>query len=173
MQFRVPQFIDMEDKIIGPLTLKQFGYVLGAGGLSYLIWKVVPIGFIAFMIIVPVASLFLSLAFLKINNRPFGDLLESAFSYYTGGKIFTWKQPGPKLVGNTHGEQALLETDRRNTIARIDQSKLHDLSLGLDVLDQEKSDEDLRRELAGDQFSVRETAHEVENVAPNPQADAK
>jgi hypothetical protein len=153
MQFRVPQFIDMEDKIIGPLTLKQFGYVLGAGGLSYIIWKVIPIGFLAFMLIVPIASLFLCLAFLKVNNRPFGDILESAFAYYTGSKVFTWKQPGPKIETNTHGEQALLDTERRNTIARIDQSKLHDLSLGLDVLDREKTDEELRRVLSGEQVT--------------------
>ena len=28
MQFPVPQFTDVEDKIIGPLTLKQFGIIL-------------------------------------------------------------------------------------------------------------------------------------------------
>ncbi|MFM2424198.1 MAG: hypothetical protein RLZZ70_589, partial [Candidatus Parcubacteria bacterium] len=32
MQFEVPQFIEIEDKIFGPLTWKQFLYV--GGGLS-------------------------------------------------------------------------------------------------------------------------------------------
>ena len=31
MQFPVPQFTDVEDRIIGPLTIKQFGIVFGAG----------------------------------------------------------------------------------------------------------------------------------------------
>ena len=43
MQFKVPQFIDMEDKIVGPLTLKQFAYILGAGGFSFLLWTFIPI----------------------------------------------------------------------------------------------------------------------------------
>lgn len=152
MQFRVPQFIDMEDKIIGPLTLKQFGYVLGAGGLTFVIWTFISIKFIALLIIIPVAGLFLSLAFLKINSRPFGEVLESAFTYYTGSRLFTWKQPVAKGVANTNGEQALVDTSKRNAVANINQSKIHDLSLGLDVLDKPTTDEDLRKALAGDQF---------------------
>ncbi|TSC80302.1 MAG: hypothetical protein G01um101429_152 [Parcubacteria group bacterium Gr01-1014_29] len=31
-QFQVPQFIEVEDKIFGPLTTKQFFYLLGGGG---------------------------------------------------------------------------------------------------------------------------------------------
>ena len=31
MQFQVPQFIETEDKIVGPFTLRQFMYVAGAG----------------------------------------------------------------------------------------------------------------------------------------------
>jgi hypothetical protein len=93
MQFRVPQFIDMEDKVVGPLTLKQFAYILGAGGFLFIIWTFISIKLIALPLILGVSALFLSLAFVKINNRPFGDILESAFAYYTGSKIYTWKQP--------------------------------------------------------------------------------
>src|SRR4051812_22528867 len=93
MQFRVPQFIDMEDKVVGPLTLKQFGYILGAGGFSFVIWTFISFKLLAIPLMLGVSALFLSLAFVKINNRPFGDILESAFAYYTGSKIYTWKQP--------------------------------------------------------------------------------
>ena len=84
MQFRVPQFIDIEDKVIGPLTLRQFAYLLGAGGFSFIIWTFIPIKIIALVLSVAVSGLFISLAFVKINNRPFADILESAFSFYTG-----------------------------------------------------------------------------------------
>ena len=43
MQFQVPQFIEVEDKIFGPLTFKQFVYVLGGAGACYLLWRVLPI----------------------------------------------------------------------------------------------------------------------------------
>lgn len=36
MQYPVPQFTEVEDKIIGPLTLKQFGIIFGAGVIVFL-----------------------------------------------------------------------------------------------------------------------------------------
>ena len=43
MRFQVPQFIEVEDKIFGPLTLKQFIYLAGAGGLVFVLWRVLPL----------------------------------------------------------------------------------------------------------------------------------
>ena len=75
MQFQVPQFIDIEDKIFGPLTAKQFFYLAGGGALIFIMyvflqfWLVILLG-------VPVAALSLSLAFLKINGVDFLQLNE-------------------------------------------------------------------------------------------------
>ena len=134
MQFRVPQFIDIEDKVIGPFTLKQFGYIVGAGGFSFLIWTFIPIKFIAILLIIPVASLFLALAFVKFNNRSFGELLESAFTYYTGAKIYTWKQPEAKKT-ETSVDRVVADTQKEIIISKTNQDKIHDISLGLDVFE--------------------------------------
>ena len=131
MQFRVPQFIDTEDKVFGPLTLKQFGYVVGAGGLSFLIWTFIPIHFIAVLIIIPVAGLFLALAFARFNERSFGEILESMFTYYTGARIYTWKQPEEKL--ETSVDKIVAETQKEIIISKTNQDKIHDIALGLDV----------------------------------------
>ncbi|HQL34900.1 MAG TPA: PrgI family protein [bacterium] len=69
-QFTVPQFIDVESKIIGPITTRQFLIFLGAAviiGISYKVFDFslfLTIGIIVFII----AGAF---AFLKINGRPF------------------------------------------------------------------------------------------------------
>ena len=42
MQFQVPQFIEIEDKIFGPLTFKQFIYLAGGGGLCFLLYTILP-----------------------------------------------------------------------------------------------------------------------------------
>lgn len=142
MKFRVPQFIDIEDKIIGPLTLKQFGYVVGAGGVSFILWTFIPIHFLAVIVIVPVAGLFLALAFVKYNNRSFGEFLESAFMYYTGAKIYTWKQPAPELETNqTNIDKIVSDTTKQMIISKTDRDRIHDLSLGLDVLDRVSAEE--------------------------------
>ena len=145
MQFRVPQFIDMEDKVIGPLTLKQFAYILGAGGFSFLIWTFMPIKTIAVLLIMIVSGFFLALAFLKINNRPFGDILESAFAFYTGNKVYTWKQPvaGVNESTDPHIEQVVADATKEITIAKANRGKLHDLALGLDVFEHVPEPQDL------------------------------
>nr|HPI66783.1 PrgI family protein [Candidatus Paceibacterota bacterium] len=70
MQFRVPQFIDIEDKLFGPLTFKQFIYLAGGAGLVFVIYKTIPLVFAIFLMI-PVAGLAAALAFYKPNGKPF------------------------------------------------------------------------------------------------------
>lgn len=135
MQFRVPQFIDMEDKIIGPFTLKQFAYLLGAGGFAFLLWTVIPIKIIAIIVIFPVSGLFIALAFVKVNNRPLLDMIESAVTYYMGNKIYTWKQTVPEKKVATRVEKVISQTQKEDMLQKVKGDKLHDVSLGLDVLD--------------------------------------
>ena len=137
MQFRVPQFIDMEDKIVGPLTLKQFAYLLGAGGFSFLIWTFIPIRILAILLILPVAGVFLALAFIKINQRPFVEVLESAFSYYSGSKIYTWRQP---KAGEEETKSIVAKATQDVVVAKANSNKLHELAIGLDVLDRGHED---------------------------------
>jgi len=70
MQFAVPQFTDVEDKLIGPLTLKQFLVVLGAGGLCFLFWSLPIPKVMAVVIDLPIAIIGLTLAFASYNGRP-------------------------------------------------------------------------------------------------------
>ena len=81
MQYQVPQFIDVEDKIFGPFTFKQFIYMVGGVGLSYVIYRFTPSLFISAVPIALVLALSAALAFYRVNNRPFINVLESAFHY--------------------------------------------------------------------------------------------
>ncbi len=69
-QFVVPQFIDVEDKIIGPITTRQFIIMLITGVFMFVAYR-----FFDFTLFIIVA-LFLfalggTLAFAKINGQPF------------------------------------------------------------------------------------------------------
>ncbi|HVM91091.1 MAG TPA: PrgI family protein [Verrucomicrobiae bacterium] len=69
-KFVVPQFIDNEDKILGPITVRQFLICLGATLLIFIAYRVftlVPFIFAAVVIAV-VAGVF---GFLKVNGQPF------------------------------------------------------------------------------------------------------
>ena len=78
MRYQVPQFIEIEDKIIGPLTIKQFVYLVGGAGMCFIAYTFLPL-ILALLLIAGIVPLSLALAFYKINNKPFVDFLESAF----------------------------------------------------------------------------------------------
>lgn len=91
MRFTVPQFIEIEDRIFGPLTWKQFLYVAGGFGLALVLFLTTP--FIVFVLIgVPVGLLAGALAFFPVNNRPFSEFLESAFNYFTNQREYYWRR---------------------------------------------------------------------------------
>jgi PrgI family protein len=91
MQFEVPQFIEIEDKIFGPLTWKQFLYVGGGLSMTAVLFFTMP--FVIFLFLgVPIALLALALAFYPINNRPFSHLLEAIYSFFTRQRVYHWQQ---------------------------------------------------------------------------------
>ena len=96
MQFKVPQFLDIEDKIFGPFTFSQFVYLAGGGGLCFIIYKLFGflLGFIPILIILAFA---LALTFYRPNNKPLVDMLESALKYAVQDKLYLWKRRKIKI----------------------------------------------------------------------------
>jgi hypothetical protein len=135
MQFRVPQFIEVEDKLFGPFSFKQFIYMLGSGALCFILWSFIPIKIIAVVLITPVAALGIALTFVEINGKPFISIMESAFNYYLSSRLYIWKKmPKKKEVVQ---EENTLNTDSLFT-PKLSHSKLKELSWGLDVYDTKK-----------------------------------
>ena len=131
MLFQVPQFIEVEDKIIGPFTFKQFVYLAGGAGIAFIIFKIFPL-FIAIFFIVPVILLSLALAFYKVNDQPFIVALESMLKYAIGGKLYVWKKGPPQKNAATEKKQG--EEDVSGLlIPRVSEGKLKDIAWSLGV----------------------------------------
>lgn len=91
MRFEVPQFIEIEDKIFGPLTWRQFLYLGGGVGMAAVMFFTLPI--ILFLIFgLPLALLAGALSFYPVNNRPFSFFLEAIFNYVMGQRLYLWRQ---------------------------------------------------------------------------------
>lgn len=131
MQFQVPQFIEVEDKIIGPFTIKQFFYLLGGAGGSYLLWVFLP-SFLAVIFIIPVAGLALALAFYKVNNRPFINTLQAALMYFLKGNLYIRSKKAVGVPRDTF-EMPAPAVQKPVEIPKMTQSKLKDLAWSLDV----------------------------------------
>lgn len=133
MQFQVPQFIEMEDKIFGPLTFKQFIYVAGGAGLAYLFWRVLPL-YLSAPFILGAGGLGAALAFFQYNGRPFILALEHGFYFLVRSKLYLWnneRRERNKLAtllkkDSDRGKEALY-------IPHLSESKLHELAWSLDI----------------------------------------
>ena len=130
MRFQVPQFIEFEDKIFGPLTLKQFIYLGGAGGFTVILFILLP-SFLAVIISIPIVLLGVALAFYKINNKPFIEMLEAFFAYTFKEKLYIWKKE--EKTTQTAQKKAVGGTDA--FIPKISNSKLKDMGWNLDIQD--------------------------------------
>ena len=132
MKFQVPQFIEIEDKIFGPLTIKQFIYIAGGAGLCFIFFRffhsliiVIPLGIIAL-------AFSLALAFYQVNGKPLINMVQSAFGYFIGSKLYLWKK-------KENAPQKVTETRPTGMnqppvyVPKLSQNKLHDLTWSLDI----------------------------------------
>lgn len=135
MQFKVPQFIDIEDKLFGPFTFRQFVYLVGGAGIIFVIYKLLPL-WIGIFIILPVAALSALLTFYRINNKPFIYYLQAAMSYAVSSKLYIWKQ---RLAKPDDKKDEVKEPTKVSNIPVVSASKLRDISWSLDVQSREEN----------------------------------
>ncbi|MDD5397420.1 MAG: PrgI family protein [Candidatus Moranbacteria bacterium] len=97
MLINVPQYIDVEDKIAGPLTAKQLGWLIGLGIILLVLWNVVPAP-VFFIIGIPLTLLFVALAFYKPYGQPLGSFFLFGIMYFFRPKVYVWKRTPQNVV---------------------------------------------------------------------------
>lgn len=128
-QFVVPQFIDVEDKIFGPITTRQFIIILVTGLILFIAFKLADIALFIFLLAV-LGGFALVLAFVKINGQP--------FHYFILNIIQTVRRPSRRLWNKQYDKKELEELRRSNrvevvektkAIPRLSYNRIRDLSL--------------------------------------------
>jgi hypothetical protein len=97
MQYQVPQFIETEDKIVGPFSLRQFAYVGVAALVSGIAYLLLQTWLFAIVAIVLLGSA-LALSFLKINGRPVIKVITAAAQFYWKPQTYVWRPDHPVMV---------------------------------------------------------------------------
>lgn len=132
MEFQVPQFIDIQDKIFGQFTFIQVVYLAGGASFSYVLWQSLPF-IIGVPLIFGVLALSFSLAFFPEDRygRPFVGIMESALRFYLiNTKLYTWKQI-PKTQKKKTSKKA--QNTLSVSVPNISDSSLKDMMWGLGV----------------------------------------
>ncbi len=133
MRYQVPQFIEVEDKIFGQLTLKQFIFMAGGAGLSFIIYITLNNLIFSALPILVIMAVSGALAFYKINNRPFINVIESAFKYYFANKLYIWKKEDRPRPKDTMDAVQDAKKYASVMVPKIADSKLKDLAWSLDI----------------------------------------
>jgi uncharacterized membrane protein required for colicin V production len=150
MQYEVPQFIDIKDKIVGPLTLPQFLFMGGGIGGAYAAYRFLflPINIILAIFLIILGS---ALAFYQYNGRPFPVMLQAMLAYAGKKKLYIWKFRDEvklqKFVVTNNVEQSHANVSTQPMPKPkpkpepvvpekvTSRQKLQDIAWGLDVLD--------------------------------------
>lgn len=141
MRFKVPQFLDIEDKIFDPFTFSELAYLAGGGAIIYLLYKTLGL-FFGIIPILIIAGLAVALVWYKPNGAPFIDMIEASFKYFMQDKLYIWKKDWTKNEINEKEKKKGVGFDKlkggENRASKLSGSKLKDLAWSLDVLDLKK-----------------------------------
>lgn len=91
MQYQVPQFIELEDKIVGPLTLKQFGFVAAAFVACFILFSFLTTTF-AIMLSIPIGAMALALAFGKVKGTAMPKYLVNFVRFALKPQLYLWRK---------------------------------------------------------------------------------
>jgi hypothetical protein len=128
-QYTVPQFIDVEAKIIGPITTRQFLIFLGAALLIFISYKVFDFGLflVIGILIFLIAGVF---AFLKVNGRPFHYFVLNLVQTLKKPSVRVWNHQRPSFEAKENKEFKFEEVVVNK---KLNEAQLAELSLIVDT----------------------------------------
>jgi len=128
--FNIPQFIDKEDKIVGPLTAKQLGW-LALGGITLLIlWATLDSqGF--YISLLPVIGISVAFAFYRPYNQSLVNFITSSFLFFSHNKVYSWKRlPGDMTPVKKAPHKNISQQDSKD---KMNTKKIGEISKLLDI----------------------------------------
>ncbi len=131
MRFVVPQFIDIEPKIMGPVSLRQFLILLATGGLIFVCYKLAD--FTLFLIeTVVLFALGGIIAFFKVNGQPVHFFLLNFLQSAKRPKLRVWYKEGIEAKEVILSEKV---KEKEEEIARppLSSKRLSEISLIVDT----------------------------------------
>jgi hypothetical protein len=88
-EFSVPQFIDVEDKIIGPITTRQFITMLFGAVIIFVLYRILSFGF--FLLFgLTIAGATIAFAFVRMNGQPFHLFLLNIVKTFERPSLRIW-----------------------------------------------------------------------------------
>jgi hypothetical protein len=130
-QFVVPQFLDVETKIIGPVTGRQFLILLVTLLVEFIIYRIF-LNLIAIIALgIPVLGIGITFAFAKVNGQPFHYIVLSMIQTLRRPMVRVWDKTisDAQLKAMMKTEETPAPTPQVPKKAPLERSRLSELSL--------------------------------------------
>lgn len=134
-QYQVPQFIETEDKIIGPLNLRQFAYLMGLMGVLFILWFYISL-FFFILVAIPVVGIPGVLLLGRYNGRPLIVMFIAWLNFVFGNTLYLWKKEKEEMRFGAKKGFDLPKKDEEapeEFVPQLTQSRLQQLASALDV----------------------------------------
>ena len=133
-QITVPQFLDVEDRIIGPITVRQFIEILVGGLIIFIFYKLFDFSLfvVAGLLVFGLTVLF---AFVKINGQPFHNFFLNFITTLKNPKLKIWRKTvsDQEIKASLKKPLELLITAPKIKRQAFDASNLSELALIVDT----------------------------------------
>jgi hypothetical protein len=116
----VPQYIDVEDKIAGPLTWKHLGWFFGGGGLLMLAYAVLD-KMTFYIVAVIIISLTVIMAFYRPNGVSMMEFVGYGINFLFHPKVYTWEREMQTKVTKKQKEEVKIKTVSGEKIISMDE----------------------------------------------------
>lgn len=133
--FSVPQFIDVEDKIAGPLTWRQLLWMIGMGASLLTLFSMFETA-AAIVLGIPVALLFIAFAFYRPNGFPMTTFVFHSIMFLFRPKMAVWERPLKKTKRmadeKPDSEKPVMVASENQGSKELTQNKIRELARLLD-----------------------------------------
>lgn len=137
LQYKIPQNVGIEDKIVGPFSLRQLIILAVGGGISYVLFtitsRIYEMNIIEYILVALPALFALAIAMLKIHNVTFGKYILLMFEFAIKPKKRMWDHRGiSALVDPDLTDTSLVAKKTTTNIKERKDINLRSLSATLD-----------------------------------------
>jgi hypothetical protein len=133
MRFQVPQFIEQEAKIAGPLNFKQFVMMVAAGAFVVVLYVIFfKASFLIFLIAsISVVTVISALAFVNISGKTLPIVMADFFGFFVSPRIYLWKKKElpPKIIWKKAKESTVKKVEEETSSLKFaERSRLKQIS---------------------------------------------
>ena len=122
MQYKLPQFIEREATIVGPLSFRQFVYFGLAAAAAFVLYPFLYKSNSQLFFILSGGAFLLAaaMAFVKIEGRGFGVIVISMFHFFTRPRTYIWKRKATPIRFSLPKREVKVEEKEKKNISTPD-----------------------------------------------------